>query len=321
MSSGTLSDKISALTLSVQESPIHNMKALENLLGLAQKRSRGQAVEVLGALKDLMGSGALLPSDRKLRTFASQPGLFAVFSSKKSWRSGDPLPVPLKEVHLISWAFEDWLKSMYFEVLKVLEIWCNDEVVFARSKAVDYVYQLLKEKPEQEANLLRLLVNKLGDSDKKIASRTSYNILQLQNTHPLMKPTIIASIESDVLFRTGQSLHAKYYAIITLNQTVLSGKEGIVARKLLDIYFSIFVKLLERPTADKPAISGINAIVLNSKGEVQRGGGVAGKRAQLKSNTKKKGPNGDEELREKMLSAVLTGVNRAIPYTAIDDEA
>lgn len=321
MSSGTLSDKISALTLSVQESPIHNMRALENLLGLARKRSRAQAVEVLGALKDLLGPGALLPSDRKLRTFASQEGLFAMFSSRNAWKPGDPLPVPLKEGHLISWAFEDWLKSMYFEVLKVLEIWCNDEVVFARSKAVDYVYQLLKEKPEQEANLLRLLVNKLGDLEKKIASKTSYNILQLETTHPLMKPTIIASIESDVLFRPGQSLHAKYYAMITLNQTVLSGKEGGVARKLLDIYFSMFITLLERPTPDKPAISGVNATVLNSKGEVQRGGGVSGKRARLKSDAKKKGTNSDEDLREKMLSAVLTGVNRAIPYTTTDDEA
>ena len=321
MSSGTLSDKISALTLSVQESPIHNMKALENLLGLARKRSRGQAVEVLGALKDLFGPGALLPSDRKLRAFASQPGLFAIFSTRQSWESGDTLPVPLKDGHLILWAFEDWLKSLYFEVLKVLEVWCNDEVVFARSKAVDYICQLLKEKPEQEANLLRLLVNKLGDSDKKIASKTSYSILQLETTHPLMKPTIIASVESDVLFRPGQTLHAKYYAIITLNQTVLSGKEGHVARKLLDIYFSIFVKHLERPAPDKSATSGANAIVLNSKGEVQRGGGVSGKRARLKSNTKKKSSHDDEELREKMLSAVLTGVNRAMPYTAIDDEA
>lgn len=319
MSSGTLSDKISALTLSVQESPVHNMRALESLLGLARKRSRGQAVEVLGALKDLLGSGALLPSDRKLRTFASQEGLFTMFSSRNSWKPGDTLPAPLKEGHLISWAFEDWLKSMYFEVLKLLEIWCNDEVVFARSKAVDYVFQLLKEKPEQEANLLRLLVNKLGDLEKKIASKTSYNILQLETTHPLMKQTIIASIESDVLFRPGQSLHAKYYAMITLNQTVLSGKEGGVARKLVDIYFSMFVKLLERPTPDKPAISGVNPTVLNSKGEVQRGGGVSGKRARLKSDAKK-GTNSDEDLGEKMLSAVLTGVNRAIPYTATDDE-
>lgn len=321
MSSGTLSDKISALTLSIQESPVHNIKALESLLGLARKRSRGQAVEVLGALKDLLGPGFLLPPDRKLKTFASQPGLSTVFGSRDTWKPGDMLPAPLTESHLICWAYEDWLKSIYFEVLKILETWCNDEIVFARSKAVDYVYQLLKEKPEQEANLLRLLVNKLGDSDKKIASKTSYNILQLETTHPLMKPTIIASIESDLLFRPGQSLHAKYYATITLNQTILSGKEENVAKKLLEIYFSLFVKLLERPTAETPAVSGVNATVLNSKGEVQGGGGASGKKARRKSDSKEKGTDTNEELGEKMLSAVLTGVNRAMPYTTTDDES
>ena len=324
MSSGTLSDKISALTLSVQESPIHNVTALENLVGLARKRSRSQAVEVLGALKDLLGPGALLPSGRKLRAFANQPGLIAAFSNRPKWTSDNPLPNPLKAIHLISWAYEDWLKSTYFEILKIIETWCNDEVVFARVKAVDYVCQLLKEKPEQEANLLRLLVNKLGDSDKKIASRTSYSILQLETTHPLMKPTIIASIESDLLFRPGQKLHAQYYAIITLNQTVLSSKEGGVARKLVDIYFSLFIKLLERPEAveaTKPATSGANSVTINRKGEVQRGGSAPGKKSLKKQALLEKSTNVDEDLREKMLSAILTGVNRAIPFMATDDES
>lgn len=321
MSSGTLSDKISALTLSVQESPVHNMKALENLVGLARKRSRGQAVDVLGALKDLLGPGALLPSDRKLRMFAAQPGLSAVFGrSNSKWTSDDPLPQPLQDIHLISWAYEDWLKKTYFEVLKIIETWCNDEIVFARGKAVDYVCELLKDKPEQEANLLRLLTNKLGDPDKKIASKTSYNILQLQTTHPLMKPMIVASIESELLFRPGQSLHAKYYAIITLNQTVLSGKEEAVAKKLLDIYFSLFLNLLARPDPAKPQMSAANAITVNRKGEVQGGGGATGKKAQKKLAEKEKSTVVDEELREKMLSAVLTGVNRAMPFTKTDDE-
>lgn len=300
------------------------MKALESLVGLARKRSRGQAVEVLGALKDLFGPGALLPSDRKLRVFASQPVLAQAFSeANPHWKPNDPLPKPLKEVHLILWAYEDWLKSTYFEILKIIETWCNDEVVFARVKAVDYVCQLLKEKPEQEANLLRLLVNKLGDSDKKIASRTSYSILQLQTTHPLMKPNIVASIESDLLFRPGQSLHAQYYAIITLNQTVLSTKEGNVARKLLDIYFSLFIKLLEQPEAAEPAsaTSGVNSVVINKKGEVQRGGSAPGKKAIKKQALLLKSANVGDDLREKMLSAVLTGVNRAIPFVPTDDES
>jgi len=322
MSTGTLSDKISALTLSVQESPVHNTKALESLVGLARKRSRGQAVEVLGTLKDLFGPGNLLPSDRKLRTFASQPALAAAFDSVDlQWTSKSPLPNQLKEIHLISWAYEEWLKANFFEVLKIIESWCNDEVVFARGKAVDYVCQLLKEKPEQEANLLRLLVNKLGDSDKKIASKTSFNILQLENTHPLMKPIIVSAIESDILFRPGQSLHAKYYATIALNQTVLSGKEEGVARKLLDIYFSLFIKLLERPEERKNASTGANSIIINKRGEVQGGGGSSGKKAQKKQAEKEKATTVDEDIREKMLSAVLTGVNRAIPFTNTNDES
>ena len=322
MSAGTLSDKISALTLSVQESPLHNMRALENLVALAKKRSRGQAVEVLGALKDLLGPGSLLPSDRKLKLFAAQPGLSAVFTKgHRTWIEDDPLPAPLQDIHLIVWAYEDWLKSTYFEILKIIEIWVNDEIVFARGKAVEYIYELLRDKPEQEANLLRLLVNKLGDSDKKIASKTSYNIIQLETSHPLMKPTIISSIESDLLFRPGQSMHAKYYAIITLNQTVLSTKEETVAKQLLNIYFGLFGLLLTKQEPVKPNLAAPKAITFNKNGEQQGGGGAPGKKAQKKQELESKNLTVEEEHREKMLSAVLTGVNRAMPYASANNES
>ncbi|KAL8951831.1 MAG: hypothetical protein Q9222_002220 [Ikaeria aurantiellina] len=321
MSSGTLSDKISALTLSIQESPLHNMKNMETLVNLGRKRNRRQAVEVLGALKDLFGTGSVLPADRKLRNFADQPSFLIATKSKGHWASGDPLPNALTKKHLVLWAYEDWLKRIYFDILQILETWCNDEVVFARGKAVDYVCQLLKEKPEQEANLLRLLVNKLGDSDKKTASKTSYNILQLETVHPLMKPIIISSIESDLLFRPGQTLRAQYYAVITLNQTVLSSKEEDLAKKLLDMYFSLFAILLAKPKATTTAPSDADTIKINSKGDVQRGGGSAGKAARRKSALKEKSTALETDLREKMLSAVLTGVNRAVPYTNTNDQA
>lgn len=225
-------------------------------------------------------------------------------------------PKPLEEEHLIAWAYEDWLKSVYFQVIKIIETWCNDEVVFAQGKAVDYVYQLLREKPEQEANLLRLLVNKLGDSDKKVASKTSYSLLQLQVPHPLMRSTIISAIEADLLFRPGQSLHAKYYAVITLNQTSLSAKQDGVTKQLLAIYFDLFTQLLA-----KPSPSSANTIVLNKKGDVQGGGGAAGKKSRKKKVERESTTTSDDQLREKILSAILTGVNRAIPYTNTNNEA
>ncbi|GIC92024.1 RNA-binding ribosome biosynthesis protein MAK21 [Aspergillus udagawae] len=304
MSTGTLSDKISALTLAVQESPVHNTKQLENLIGLGKKRSRAQAVEVLRSLKDMFAQGTLLPSDRRLKPFGNQPALMAAFQGAGSrWSEGDPLPGGLQNSHLIMWAYEHFLKDQYFEVLKILEVWCNDEIEFSRSRAVSYVYELLKEKPEQEANLLRLLVNKLGDKARKIASRASYLLLQLEQAHPLMKPTIIKAVE-EVLFRPGQSQHAKYYAIITLNQTVLSLKEESVALKLLDIYFALFVALL-KPVKDAKG---------KNQGKFSKGKKGKGKDDPAKSQAQ------EEEMRDKLVSAVLTGVNRAYPFTSSDTD-
>ena len=309
MSSGTLTDKISALTLAVQESPLHNMKALGNLIGLGQKRSRTQAVEVLRSLKDMFAQGTLLPNDRRLRSFANQPSLMAAFQGVgNKWSEGDPLPNGLQNGHLVVWAFEHYLKEQYFEVIKILEVWCSDEIEFSRSKAVSYVYELLKEKPEQEANLLRLLVNKLGDPGKKIASRASYLLLQLEQAHPMMKPTVIKSVE-EVLFRSGQSQHAKYYSIITLNQTVLSAKEEQVAVQLLDIYFSLFVSLLKPVKYSKPQNKG-------------HGHGKFGKKGAKgpKKDDQEKGQAQMEEMQDKLTSGVLTGVNRAYPFTTSDTE-
>ncbi|KAH0561948.1 hypothetical protein GP486_003344 [Trichoglossum hirsutum] len=317
MSSGTLSDKISALTLVVQESPVHTMKALENLLNLAKKRSRGQAVTALGAIKDLMAQGVVLPPDRKLKPFTKQPGLLGVFQQKQAchWKPGDPLPKQIQEVHLVSWAYEDWLKSFYFEMLRVLETWCSDEVEFARGRAVGYVWELLKEKPEQESNLLRLLVNKLGDPSRKIASKASFLLLQLQMTHPLMKSIIISSMESEVLFRPGQNSHAKYYAIITLNQTILSSREENVSNKLIEIYFGLFVFLLKQTDPAKRP----DDPEANKKGQLQGGGGNLGKKAQQKADHAGEANKSEGELAEKLVSAVLTGVNRALPYSRTDD--
>jgi ribosome biogenesis protein MAK21 len=104
MTSGTQTDKLSALTLSISASPIHCQKQLEALLNMARKKSRNEAVQTIAALKDLL-TGNLLP-ERKLVYFGKQVGL----------RSN------AKDEELIFWTFEDWLKGWYFQVLQVIEV-------------------------------------------------------------------------------------------------------------------------------------------------------------------------------------------------------
>ncbi|KAI1505336.1 CBF/Mak21 family-domain-containing protein [Biscogniauxia marginata] len=314
MSSGTMSDKVSALTLSIQESPVHNIKAIENLMSLGAKRSRGQALSALAALVDLLGPGMILPSDRRLRTFASQIGLIGTLQnySVKSWSAGQALPGKITKEHLIVWAFEDWLKDAYFRMIQSLETWCDDEVEYARTKAIDLVFALLRDKPEQESNLLRLLVNKLGDRERKIASRASYLILQLLNTHPGMKQVAIRTIEQDILFRPGQNIRAKYYAINTLNQTILSTKEPQIADSLLDIYFSIFVSLLKNGELSQLDVAPETPKTDGQKQRRSTAGSLKRKEA------KDPATSGDREAAEKLVSAILTGVNRAVPFSQAD---
>ncbi|KAI1482483.1 hypothetical protein K445DRAFT_313377 [Daldinia sp. EC12] len=311
MSSGTMSDKVSALTLAIQESPIHNVKALENLIGLSAKRSRGQALSALAALVDLFGPGMILPSDRKLRLFSSQLGLVGTLQkyNVKTWSAGQKLPGKITKEHLISWIFEDWLKEAYFKMIQNLEVWCDDEVEYARTKAVDLTFALLRDKPEQESNLLRLLVNKLGDRERKIASRASYLLLQLLNTHPGMKQVVIRSIEQDILFRPGQQIRAKYYAINTLNQTILSTKEPQIADSLLNIYFGLFVALLK-----SGELSQHDGSPEASKGGKRKHKHKHPKQAK-KTEDKSKAAPSDREAAEKLVSAILTGVNRAVPFS------
>lgn len=307
MTSGTLEDQVSAFTLAVQESPVHNLKAFGNLLGLSKKKSRNHALMALAALKDLISHGAVLPADRKLRWFGNQTELQHALHGQKSWTHGQLLPGGLQDIHLIVWAFEDWLKNIYFEIIQILESWSNDEIEFSRSRALTYVWELLKERPEQEENLLRLLVNKLGDTVKKVASRASYLILQLQTAHPNMKEVVVKAIESDVLFRPGQSLHAKYYALITLNQTVLTMKEQTLARRLLDIYFALFRSILKTQKFDRH--EDLKAL---HKGE------KLNRKAQARAKKQADTERIEEETTERMLAQILTGVNRAFPFAELD---
>ncbi|KAF3270075.1 hypothetical protein TWF970_010856 [Orbilia oligospora] len=303
MTSGTVEDKISALTIVCTDSPLHTTKTLDSLLNLAKKKSRNQTIGSLTAIKDLFANGSILPSDRKLLPFAKQP-VGELLAYEKS-KGADQV----FKAYLLLWTFEDWLKDFYFEVLKTMEIVANDAgVTWVRMKAVDMVFELLKQRPEGEVNLMRLLVNKLGDPDRKVASKTSHLLLQLMVAHPAMKSTIISSIESDALLKSSKNTHAQYYSIITLNQTILTRADDSVANQLLSIYFAQFADILGGG-AKKPA-----------KPIKPKPDGKLSKKAKKRLDKEKKDADLEEESNSKLISAVLAGVNRAFPFASIDDD-
>ncbi|PVV03026.1 hypothetical protein BB560_002500 [Smittium megazygosporum] len=308
LKSGTLSDKISALTLLSQESPIHNIDSIKTLMSMARKKHRREALLAVSSLKDLFINN-ILP-DRKLVYYADRP-----------W--GAPNINPR---YYILWIFEDFLKKTYFELIKIIEELLFDTVEYTRMSMVVHVEEMLEAKPEQEQNLLRLLVTKIGDKTKKIASKASFLILKLLNTHPYMKIIVTKTIQELFLLRQKPgNEHSQYYSMITLNQFVLTSKDSEAANTLIDVYLNAFqvVTLYDGKfgSESKPSGSEKNSkfsIVNKHSNKVYHG-----RNSLIKSKEKAKKENDAslKSLENKMIAAILTGLNRALPFSTLSPES
>ncbi|KAJ2516681.1 RNA-binding ribosome biosynthesis protein mak21 [Coemansia sp. RSA 1939] len=310
LSSGTLTDRVSALTLIVQESPVHNLKSLGHLMNMVGKKNRREALLAVGSVKDLMCIN-LLPADRKLKYFADQP-----LNAKD-----------ITNMHWILWAFEDKLKRYYFDLIQSMESLAYDPVVHTRQSMVSYFEELLEQKPEQEQNLLRLLVNKLGDKERQLAAKASYLILKLLNVHPNMKFVVVKTIQELLLTKSSTNERAQYYTMITLNQVILSSKDVQTANLLLEVYFVFFKKLLKLTQAMDEDKEGDEEPKPDSKSSNKKSehkkkvyiGQKALKKAKQEAD--KKRDDEEKATDNKMLAAILTGLNRALPFSKMEDEA
>ncbi|GMG20455.1 unnamed protein product [[Candida] boidinii] len=294
LTNGTLSDKVSALTLLVQEAPLHNLKSLDQLFSMCEKKSRTAALQCITAVVDLLVNG-LLPGDRKLRYFNKQP-LTSTLSNKQ----------------LAIFYFEDYLKKLYFKFIGILEKLSHDSIVHVRTKIVGFLFELLRSKPEQEANLLRLGVNKIGDTDSKVSSKTSYQILLLEQQHPAMKKIVVEAVV-DILFRRNNDYHSTYYSIITLNQTILTKREEDLANKLVDVYFALFEKLLIQ--TDKDNTTTLKETKTNISNGRRKRNMKKGKNGGVSVKEEREEKEILDEKNSKLFAGILTGLNRAFPFS------
>ncbi|KAN0031946.1 hypothetical protein ACTFIV_005816 [Dictyostelium citrinum] len=225
---GTIRDRISAITLLVQKAPMYRLASLDILLNLAAKKSEREREFAINSLKDLFVN-SLLPNTKLKR-----------FNERENIQDSKP-------VELVQWYFEDLLKSRYQAYIRLLEILSKDTVSRIRSIATSTVQYLLLKKPEQEEVLLALLVNKLGDEDGSNASKAVKLLEKLLEAHPAMKLVVIREIEL-FLYRPNNSNKAQYNALYYLNKLqVACDKDGTssvevkeMSHRLIKLYFTFF---------------------------------------------------------------------------------
>lgn len=315
---GTTADRVAAMALLVQESPIANLKSLDGLIAMMKKRggARGVVVSALDALKELW-IDVLLPPDRKLKYLDVQP-----------LQESSPPRV------LLYWGFEDSLKRRFATFLEALEALTLDNLEHLKDRGVKAAYDILTSRPEGEAALLSMLVNKLGDPSRKLASKVGYLLNRLLSNHPGMKLVVVREVERFV-FRPGLGPRARYYAVVFLNQIILTNKEASrLPGRLIDLYFTLFKLIIQgrigtvaaqRDSLQAKAQSQAQARAARrgkKKVSVKGSQQVAGHEAEEGQEPGKKdmsspGPGGEVDSR--MLAALITGVRRAFPFVPSQD--
>lgn len=264
VSSGVLADRMAAMTVLIQDAPVHMLEHVENLVSMVKKKgSRRMGLMALDTLRELLLS-SLLPEDRKLRPFAQHP-----FDQLEEKASGNR---DARDRRLVLWYFEHQLKHHVAEFVAALDEVAHDTVPATKAKALATAHELLCGRPEQERALLTQVVNKLGDPEYKTAAKASYLLETLLHKHPNMKAVVCSEVER-LVFRANVSAKGQYYAVCFLSQVMLSHAEAPLATRLITVYFSFF-------------------------------------RACVKK----------KDIESKMLSALLSGVNRAYPYASAGDE-
>jgi len=284
LKSGTLSDKVAAMTLLVQESPVHRFATLEALVGMAKsgKHAAKMAVE---SLKDLFGGGgdasgespqhstALLPGDRRLR---ARP-------VDEAW---DHRTLRPSDAQLALWVFEEKLAALYKDfVTSVLENGlCRHQSADLRRHGVETAAALLERKPEQEARLLALVVNKLGDPDASVAARASAVLADLLRRHRRMTRVVAGEVQA--LAARASSTNderATHRAVAFLSQVYLDAENlGTLAASLVDTYVALFRR-------------AVSASASSSGGQQQQ-----------------------QQLKTRFVAALLAGLKRALPYCPRD---
>ena len=138
--SGTMADKVAAMTILVQESPVHRLSTLDSLMALALKKERRTSRMAVESLKDLFASH-LLPDGRRLRTMEQQPLASAAAAIKKGRSGGGAAKggggggaaEAAASLRLIVWYFEEQVRERYGQLVQLLAQGMRETAIEARS--------------------------------------------------------------------------------------------------------------------------------------------------------------------------------------------
>ncbi|KAF7258637.1 hypothetical protein EG68_06168 [Paragonimus skrjabini miyazakii] len=118
---------------------------------------------------------------------------------------------------LCLWLFEDELKARYLRFITTLErLLMADTVESFKRKSLNVLGELALNFSENRELILRIIINKLGDRSRVFASSVIHKLRTIIAKRPQVTGVVIQEVRS-FLFRPNLLERAKYYAIVFLS--------------------------------------------------------------------------------------------------------
>lgn len=326
MRRGTLKDRVAAMSVVVNMDCMHKLYALDMLMDLAGCGVGGGSGNDGGggaapnsrvgqmaseALSDLFVN-TLLPKDRKLTSLDSRPLYLYEESNDKT----------LSPRLLLLWRYEEMIKQRYSSYLsRYLGRAMAGEDEPSKKSALTTASSLLLQVPEGEEILLTMIVNKIGDPTRKIASAAGHQLRLILDEHPAMVSVVAREVQQ-LAHRPHLSPRALYSCVVFLNQLQLT-------KDLNDDNSSTEADGVS--TTRKASTTSLPASLINTyfhlfemtvkKEEVKSKKSKMSDAKKSNNSTKKESSSSSGAMKSRLLGALLTGVNRAHPYLPKKDAA
>ena len=332
MRKGTLKDRIAAMSVTLSADPLHKFYALDGLMGMVGcssanadcgKANSRVAQLTAEALEDLF-TNTLLPPDRKLLTLAQRPlaqyengggggteeaanhenGKMSKNKNKKKSSNGKR---SLSPRILLLWRFEEMIKDKYELYLRqYMAKTLQEGAELQKIATLRSAGNLLTSVPEGEVQLLNMMVNKLGDPEKKTAAAAGHQLRLVLQEHSNMQDVVAREVQQ-LAHRPQLAPKSLYSCILFLNQLQLKRAEPTTKKKIDDE--------LDDNITNKPSSLEAFSLPASLIKTYFRLFEVA-----VQQNKNKSKDDSGGSMKSRLLSALLTGVNRAHPYLPDKDQ-
>lgn len=205
---------------------------------------------------------ALLPPNRKLISFALRG------ADWKALKKNDTVNKSTKDQIYAYWHLETVIKDQYSEFLRNIQAAIQGTQDSKKGQAIICSAKLLSHAPEKEQMLLSMLVNKLGDPSRVIASKALHQLIDVSHKHPAMCG-VMANETEKILFRNNITDHAQHFALCFLSQLAPHSNVD-VCTKLVNICMSFFKIVVNKGQVNSKIMQAILLCLKHSITDVIR---------------------------------------------------